>query len=295
MARSASRCSCILPDVSPPPLPPVAADGAAPVCRIDAIRYARHERCAAENFAAPVDDHDLPMPLEYYIWAIHRPGHPPVVVDTGFGEQAALARGRRMIRPVVDGLRAAGIDHLLVEDVILTHLHYDHAGMLSAFPNARFHVQAAEMAFATGPHICDRATRAPFDGEPIAQLVRRLYADHVVFHNGDTQFAPGIALRLCPGHTAGLQVVCCETTRGTVVLASDAAHLYANITRRLPFPIYIDADDYDQAQQRALALAGGSLDHLIPGHDPLVLACFPADDGIARVDLPPHIPIMEKL
>ena len=36
-----------------------------PVVRIDAIRYARHERTAGNNFTTPVDDHDLPMPLDY--------------------------------------------------------------------------------------------------------------------------------------------------------------------------------------------------------------------------------------
>lgn len=267
----------------------------APVTRIDAIRYARHERTAGANFSAPVDDHDLPMPLDYYIWAIHRDGHLPVIVDTGFGEDAAVARGRTLVRSVVQGLREAGIDHLLVEDVILTHLHYDHAGSLSAFPNAKFHVQDAEMAGAVSRAMCDHDTRAPFDGEPVAQLVRKLYADRVVFHDGDGDFAPGIALRLCAGHTAGLMVVCCETARGTVVLASDAAHLYANIARTLPFPIFIDESGYRQAQIRALELARGSLDHLIPGHDPLVLECFPAKNGIARVDLAPHTPISEKL
>jgi glyoxylase-like metal-dependent hydrolase (beta-lactamase superfamily II) len=78
-----------------------------------------------------------------------------------------------------------------------------------------------------------------------------------------------------------------------VVLASDAAHLYANVTRGLPFPIFIDEAGYRRAQQRALALAGGCLDHLIPGHDPLVLACFPCENDIARVDLPPHTAISE--
>jgi len=267
----------------------------APVTRIDAIRYARHERVAAANFNAPVDDHDLPMPLDYFVWAIHREGHPPVIVDTGFGEAAAMARGRVLIRPVAEGLRDAGIDHLLVEHVILTHLHYDHAGSLGAFPNAHFHVQAAELAFATSPAVCDHAVRAPFDGEPVAQLVRKLYADRVVFHAGDAEFAPGIGLRLCPGHTAGLMVVVCETARGPVVLASDAAHLYANITRSLPFPIYIDEPEYRAAQQRAMQLAGNSLDHLIPGHDPLVLRCFPAENGIARVDLAPQRPVLEYL
>ena len=42
------------------------------ITRIDAIRYARHERPASENFTAPVDDHDIPMPLDYFAWAIHR-------------------------------------------------------------------------------------------------------------------------------------------------------------------------------------------------------------------------------
>ncbi|TIX49028.1 N-acyl homoserine lactonase family protein [Alteraurantiacibacter aquimixticola] len=268
---------------------------AAPVTKIQAIRYARHERTAAANFTEPVDDHDLPMPLDYFVWAIHREGCPPVIVDTGFGEAAAAARGRTMIRPVEQGLRDAGIDHLLVEDVILTHLHYDHAGSLNVFPNAKFHIQDAELAFATSRHVCDHGVRAPFDGEPVAQLVRKLYADHVIFHDGDEEFAPGIKLHLAHGHTAGLQVIACETERGTVVLASDAAHLYANITRQLPFPIFVDEADYRRAQETVMKLAGGSLDHVIPGHDPLVLQCFPTENDIARVDLPPHRPVLEAI
>ncbi|MBO9517778.1 MAG: N-acyl homoserine lactonase family protein [Porphyrobacter sp.] len=268
---------------------------AAPVIRIDAIRYARHERTAVNNFVRPVDDHDVPMPLDYFVWAIHREGHPPVIVDTGFGESAAVARGRIITRPVLEGLRDAGIDHLSVEDVILTHLHYDHAGSLGTFPNARFHVQDAELAFATSRHVCDREVRAPFDGEPVAQLVRKLYADHVVFHDGDEEFAEGITLHLCNGHTAGLQLVGCDTERGKVILASDAAHLYSNITRQNPFPIFVNEADYQQSQQRALDLAGGSLDHLIPGHDPLVLKCFPTENDIARVDLAPIVPIAKAL
>jgi glyoxylase-like metal-dependent hydrolase (beta-lactamase superfamily II) len=267
----------------------------APVTAIQAIRYARHERRAAANFTRPVDDHDLPMPLDYYVWAVHREGQPPLIVDTGFGEDAAIARGRAITRPLKQGLREAGIDPLLVEDVILTHLHYDHAGGMHHFPNARFHVQDAELAFATSRHVCDQGVRAPFDGEPVADLVRKLYADRVVFHDGDEPFAPGIHLHLAHGHTAGLQVVACETERGRVVLASDAAHLYANIVRKVPFPIFVDEADYARAQERAMELAGGSLDHLVPGHDPLVLACFPAENDIARVDLPPHRPVAEAL
>ena len=85
---------------------------AAPVIRIDAIQYARHERSRRYNFAHPVDDHDLPMPLDYFVWAIHRDGEPPLIVDTGFGEMPRRPPGQHDHPPGLDGLRAAGIDHL---------------------------------------------------------------------------------------------------------------------------------------------------------------------------------------
>ena len=44
---------------------------------------------------------------------------------------------------------------------------------------------------------------------------------------------------------------------------------------------------------RVMDLAGGSLDHVIPGHDPLVLKCFPSENDIARVDLAPLVPIAQ--
>jgi hypothetical protein len=78
-----------------------------------------------------------------------------------------------------------------------------------------------------------------------------------------------------------------------VVLASDAAHLYANLTRKIPFPIFVDEASYAMAQARVMELAGDSLDHLIPGHDPLVLQCFPSQNDIARVDLAPLVPIAQ--
>jgi hypothetical protein len=86
------------------------------------------------------------------------------------------------------------------------------------------------------------------------------------------------------------------TARGPVLLCSDAAHLYANLVRKLPFPIVVDIPAYLDAHKRLFALAGG-LDHIVPGHDPLVLSAFPpgAAADVARVDLAPVRPIEEYL
>jgi glyoxylase-like metal-dependent hydrolase (beta-lactamase superfamily II) len=260
----------------------------ATVTSIQAIRYARHERKAAENFIAG-DDHATDMPLDYYVWAIHRDGASPIVIDTGFGAEAATSRGRTLLRPVDQGLREAGVDPSAVEDVIITHMHYDHAGNLGLFPNARFHIQDAEMAFCTGRAMGHASVRAPFDVEPVTEMVRRVFADRVVFHAGSSTIASGVQVHHVGGHTAGLQIVEVSTQRGPVILASDAAHLYANFTRRIPFPIVVDIPAYLDALDRLDALAP-SHSHIVPGHDPLVLALFPAEQGctdVARVDLEP--------
>ncbi|HSU63887.1 MAG TPA: MBL fold metallo-hydrolase, partial [Burkholderiales bacterium] len=99
-----------------------------PLHEIYAIKYAHHARRASENFIGG-DPHDGPMPLDYFVWAIV--GESRIfVVDTGFGAVEAKARKRELLRSPGDGLKAIGIDPAKVADVIVTHMHYDHAGNL---------------------------------------------------------------------------------------------------------------------------------------------------------------------
>ena len=127
-----------------------------------------------------------------------------------------------------------------MKDVVLTHLHYDHAGCMDAFPAATFHLQDAEMAFATGRCMCHRVLRMPMEVEDVTNAVRHVFADRVKFHDGTATLAPGVTLHLVGGHSGGLQVVRVATARGFVVLASDAAHYWANIRTRNPFPLVVD-------------------------------------------------------
>lgn len=253
-----------------------------------AIRYANLDRLSDQNFLGG-DPHPTPMPLDYYVWVVRRE-HQVVVVDTGFDAAAAAARGRKLIRPVGDGLRAAGIEPDTVTDVVITHLHYDHAGNIGLFPRARLHLQDAEMAYCSGRGMTHQHLAAPFDAERVVEMVRNVFRGRVVFHSGDATLAEGIGLHLLSGHTPGLQAVRVNTSRGPVVLASDAAHFWANLERELPFPIVADVAAYLESLRKLRQLAP-SLDHIIPGHDPQVMERFPAEAGVpdaVRLDLPPR-------
>lgn len=222
------------------------------------------------------DMHDGPMPLDYNVWIL-RNAHRTLLVDTGFGPRAAEERDRPLDFDPVDGLRKIGVDPDAVEDIVITHLHYDHAGSLSRFGKARFHIQDDEINYATGRCMCDPIARWPFDVEDVTTLIRRIYADRVVFHDGDNEhFLPGLKLYGFPGHSARVTGVMVETRRGPVLLASDATHYYANILNRKPFIFTVDLAETFASYRRIMSLAGGVPDRVIPGHDPKVRRLFPS-------------------
>lgn len=243
-----------------------------PHYEIHAIKYAESERQARENFLLP-DPHDGPMPLDYFVWLI-RGGGRTVLVDTGFTEARARARRRNWLRCPSEGLASLGVSPEDVQTVIITHLHYDHAGNLDLFPQAEFVIQDEEVHYATGRYMRYRAPRTPFEVDDVTALIRHNYAGRVRFVDGDEELAPGLTVHFVGGHSRGLQAVTVETRRGLVVLASDAAHFYANLTRGNPFPTIADVPENLESHERLFRLAG-SLDRLIPGHDPRVMALWP--------------------
>jgi glyoxylase-like metal-dependent hydrolase (beta-lactamase superfamily II) len=243
--------------------------------RIFALRYGTNQRRRrTENviYRAPGDDHDAPMPMDFYVWAIAG-RNSTVLVDTGSAAGTMTARGHDHLRSPAAAVAELGLPD--VTDVITTHLHWDHAGNIGDFPDARLHVQGAEMAHATGPSMCSGFLRRPYDAEQLGEWLTALYRGRVAFHTGEDEIAPGISVHHAAGHTPGMQVVRVHTARGHVVLASDAMHYYENLTAENPFPVLVDAIDYIEALRTVVRLAD-SQDHIVPGHDPLVLSRYPA-------------------
>jgi glyoxylase-like metal-dependent hydrolase (beta-lactamase superfamily II) len=245
-----------------------------PAYEVSALRYATHDRLRRENFMAGSDPHEAPMPLDYFVWLI-RDGTSSWLVDSGFSASMAKHRARRFLRCPIRSLNTLGIDASRVTDLIVTHLHYDHAGNLDLLPNARIHIQERELHYATGCNMCKPIFRGAFAVEDVLQVVRGVYADRVSFCHGDTVLAPGIETYLIGGHTNGLQVVRVHTQRGWVVLASDASHYYENMERAAPYPIVYHVGDMVAGWDKLARLADTPR-HIVPGHDPEVLRRYPA-------------------
>jgi len=255
-----------------------------------AIRYAHHERRASANFLGG-DPDDGPMPIDYFLWVV-RNDKATFVVDLGFDDAMARKRGRQFLLAPEAGLQALGVDHRAVNDVIITHLHHDHAGNHDLFPSARFHLQDREMSYATGRAMCHHPLRWPYEEDDIVKMVRRVFAGKVSFHDGAQEIAPGLSVHLMGGHTHGIQCVRVLTRRGYMVLASDVTHFYANLEQDRPFPAVHDVLAGLEAFG-ALKRLAASDELIIPGHDPLVLQRFPVAvpglEGIVRLDADPIV------
>jgi glyoxylase-like metal-dependent hydrolase (beta-lactamase superfamily II) len=171
-------------------------------------------------------------------------------------------------------------------------MHFDHAGNFELFPNARFHLQDREMAFITGRQMTHAFMRAAYEVDDVVRMVRAVYGERVVFHDGDAEIAPGVEAHLVGGHTRGLQSVRVATARGDVVLASDSSHYYENFEEGRVFSIVDSAADVLEGYRRLVELAARR-ELIVPGHDPLVMRRYPASherlEGVAvRLDVEPR-------
>ena len=144
-------------------------------------------------------------------------------------------------------------------------------------------------------YACGRYMRYPklshsFEPDDIAGMVKLNFGQRVRMLGGDAEIAPGIRTYLVKGHSAGLQCVTVEAARGRVVLASDVTHFYENLEKKCPFTTAFHVGDMLEGFDRLKALAP-SPQHIVPGHDPLVMQRYPAVPGLegiaVRLDLEP--------
>lgn len=243
----------------------------------------------AQILEDPNDPHHAPRSLDYFVWLIRGEGR-NILVDCGFDHACGAKRGRKIDRLPDEAIAKIGTTAAEIDTVIVTHLHYDHAGNFGLFPNAEFLVQDKEVAFATSRYMRYPAARRAFEADHVCELIQLNFGERVKWIDGDKEIAPGISVHLLPGHSHGLMATQVNTRRGRVMIASDVAHFYDNVWNRNPFSILQNIPEYCDSHERMIELAE-SHDHIVPGHDPLVMQYYPRhpdDENTVDLTVPPN-------
>ncbi len=236
--------------------------------KVYALRYARRD--AVYGALKLGDMHDTtPLDLGYFLWVLSDGEH-TVVVDDGFTRAMCERRGRQWLAEPAARLESIGVDPDRVEHVILSHMHWDHAGNHALFPRATFYLQEDELAFWTGRHVRYEVLRAPMDVESVMELVRLNYDGRVRLLDGSAEILPGVRVHRVGGHTKGVQITEVQTASGTAVVASDAVHTYHNLRDNRPTPIIHNVPEYLDGYETIRRLARDE-SYIFPGHDAEVM------------------------
>jgi len=168
-----------------------------------------------------------------------------------------------------------------VQYVTLGHLHWDHAGGTSRFPNAKFVVQRREIEFAAGRMPHNQMARRGFTATEIIDIVKLNWEDRVLLVDGDAEsLLPGLDVFLTPGHTMGTMTVCLDTIKGRVCYASDAVYLYRNIEKDIALGHAIDPDESVESYKKIRRVLDSGI--IVPSHEPAIFSRT-QDFGFRRV------------
>ena len=221
-----------------------------------------------------------------------------ILVDTGFAAGESMT-GRRFDDFVRrdELLSRFGTDPADIRKLVLTHMHFDHAGNLDAFPNARIFLQRYEYEawkqviaeFGGTPQSKDHWAFSSLNVPDFEALERAMAQGRVELLDGDSEVAPGVTCRLGRDtHTFGSQWLEVQTRVGPFALAGDCCYTFFNLERMWP-PGYTQGNSWNMIRefQRMKQVAGPDLKRLVPGHDIELFTRHPSGkrDGSAFIEV----------
>jgi glyoxylase-like metal-dependent hydrolase (beta-lactamase superfamily II) len=260
--------------------------GEPPAYDVYAVRYARLRDFPVAALVAGAEA-GRKLDIAMTFWVLKGPDGRTVLVDAGFYRPSLLRQWPGVadhIRPD-KALGRLGIKPEKVTDVIVTHMHWDHADGVDLFPKARVWIQKDEFTHYT-------AQARPPDGDDgkteldyVSTMVKLKSQGRVRLVDGDArEILPGITVYTGGRHTFASQYVGVNTRAGRAVIASDNVYLYENLDKHVPIAQTWDAKSNLAAQDRMKRLAA-SPRLIVPGHDPEVFVRFPKPgNGVARVE-----------
>jgi glyoxylase-like metal-dependent hydrolase (beta-lactamase superfamily II) len=256
----------------------------APQYEIYAIRYATIKDFAVNGLVAGADP-ARKMDIAMMVWLVQGGGR-NILVDSGFYREQFFKQWPGItdfVKPS-EAIARLGLKPEDITDLIITHMHWDHADGMDLFPKARVWIQKDELEYYAGSGWQSRRTHGGIDPDDVLAAVKLNMQGRVGLVNGDAQeILPGITCYLGGKHTYASQYVSVRTAAGLVVLASDNMYLYENMDKHVPIAATLDADSNLRAQDRMKQMAA-SPRLVIPGHDPAVMTRFPNPvPGVAKI------------
>ena len=169
-------------------------------------------------------------------------------------------------------LAAQGLSTSDITDVILTHLHFDHAGgatksvngkIVPTFENATYHLQKANYETALHPNIREKASYLKANFEPlIAAGILKL------IDGPQKNYMPGISLFVSNGHTVGHQVVIIEDVNAQLFYCGDVIPTSTHIRSAWIMGYDLEPLKIIQEKSALLNLTEGKTSYLFFEHDP---------------------------
>lgn len=201
-------------------------------------------------------------------------------LGTKFAEMYGLdSNGPSLLK----SLAAHGIAPEQITDVILTHLHFDHAGggtteragkLVPTFAKARYHIQKANLETARKPNLRERASYYASNFEPLEA------AGVLNILEGDTRdLLPGISTFVSHGHTQGQQIVQILDGKTSLLYCADVVPTSSHV--RLAWVMGYDLEPLRLIEEkiRFLGAAADQNTYLYFEHDPYCDAASIARNG----------------
>jgi glyoxylase-like metal-dependent hydrolase (beta-lactamase superfamily II) len=229
-------------------------------------------------------DKSRKIDLQMMIWLLKGPNGKNILVDTGcYHENVVKGKGIQNLIKASDAIAKLGLAPTDITDVIITHMHWDHADGMDLFPNAKIWIQKDEYSYYTGAAWQAGGKSGGIEPDDVLTLVKLNTAHKVNLVDGDREIIDGVTVYTGGRHTFASQYVSVNTASGTIVIASDNMYLYENLEKHAAIAQTFDADSNLKAQDRMKQIASRP-DLIVPGHDPAVFIKFPKPgNGVARI------------
>jgi glyoxylase-like metal-dependent hydrolase (beta-lactamase superfamily II) len=255
------------------------------VYEVYAVRYGTIPDFSLASLVAG-EDRSKRLDIPLMVWLLKGSDGRVVLVDSGFVRENLVVQWKvKDFERPSDAVARLGIKAEQVTDIVLTHMHWDHAGGTTLFPKARVWIQKAEYAYYSGDAWQGKNTHGGIEPDDVLAMVRLNLEGRLGLVDGDDQRPlPGIACYTGGKHTYASQYLVVNSKSGRTVLASDNVYLYENLDKHVAVAGALDMPSNLAAQDRMRTQAT-DIKLIVPGHDPAVFTRFPTvAAGVVRID-----------